>query len=114
VKEATGINMATPDNGVELGWLKGHWDAQVAVSNGTAGSAPTSNGKQESLQVSYVEARWRLGLAANFNDADATGSRNAYGIFGGLKTGPIARLGELHPAHAKSVPPPRARQPRRP
>ncbi|HEX4389389.1 MAG TPA: hypothetical protein VH109_12245 [Steroidobacteraceae bacterium] len=106
VKEATGINMLTPDDGVELGWIKGHWDAQLAVSNGTAGAAPTSNGKQESLQVSYVEARWRLGLAANFNDASSTGTRNAYGIFGGLKTGPIAWLAELDLIEDHSVPSP--------
>ncbi len=41
--------MAAPDKGVEFGWLKGHWDAQLAVSNGTAGGATTSNGKQTSL-----------------------------------------------------------------
>ena len=76
------------------------------MSNGTAGAAPTSNGKQESLQLSYVEARWRLGLAANFNDASTTGSRNAYGIFGGLKTGPIAWLAELDMVEDHSVPSP--------
>ena len=50
VRQVTGINMATPDQGVEFGWLKGHWDAQLAASNGTAGGAGTSNGKQSSAQ----------------------------------------------------------------
>jgi hypothetical protein len=33
VLAATGINMTTPDEGVEFGWEHGPWDAQLAVSN---------------------------------------------------------------------------------
>jgi hypothetical protein len=69
------------------GWL--------AISNGTAGGATTTNGKQESLQLQYVDSRWRAGVAANFNGSSADGSREAFGIFGGLKTGPIAWLAEV-------------------
>jgi hypothetical protein len=94
VKEVTGINMTTPDQGVEFGWLQGHWDAQLAVSNGTAGGAGTTNGKQSSVQLAWVESAWRVGAAANYNDAAAAGSRSAVGVFGGLRTGPIAWLGE--------------------
>src|ERR1700716_1733443 len=93
VRQITGINMTTPDQGVEFGWLKGHWDAQLAASNGTAGGAGTSNGKQSSAQLVWVDARWRLGAAANYNNA-AAGRKSAGGLFGGLKTGPIAWLGE--------------------
>jgi hypothetical protein len=88
---ASGINMTTPDQGVEFGWEHGHWDAQLAVSNGTAGGAASGNGKQYSSQVAYVESRWRVGLAANRNDQPG-GAKNAGGIFGGLKTGPISWL----------------------
>jgi hypothetical protein len=95
VKEVTGINMATPDQGVEFGWLKGHWDAQLALSNGTAGGAGSSNGRQSSAQLAWVEGAWRLGAAANYNDAAASGSRAAYGVFGGLRTGAIAWLAEV-------------------
>ncbi|HEX4648086.1 MAG TPA: hypothetical protein VH111_04620 [Steroidobacteraceae bacterium] len=94
VKQATGINMTTPDQGVEVGWLKGHWDTQLAVSNGTAGGAATTSGKQASAQVAFVDAAWRLGAALNSNDAAASGSRRAAGLFGGLKTGPVVWLGE--------------------
>ncbi|HEY1491027.1 MAG TPA: hypothetical protein VGF35_00235 [Steroidobacteraceae bacterium] len=100
---ASGISMATPDKGVEFGWLKGHWDAQLAVSNGTAGGATTGNGKQTSAQLSYVESIWRLGLAANLNDSSSDGSRTAYALFGGLKTGPIAWLGQAELIDDKSV-----------
>ena len=94
VKQTTGINMTTPDQGVELGWLRGHWDAQLAVSNGTAGGAATTSGKQTSGQLTFVDALWRLGAALNYNAASAAGSRRAAGLFGGLKTGPIVWLGE--------------------
>src|ERR1700733_15969551 len=66
IQTATGINITTPDQGVEFGWEHGHWDAQLAVSNGTAGGPVTSNGKQSSGQLSYVEYFWRPGVAANF------------------------------------------------
>ena len=79
---------------MEFGWLKGHWDAQLDLSNGTADGPATGNGKQTSLQLSYVESRWRLGVAANINDSSSSGSRSAYALFGGLKTGPIAWLAQ--------------------
>jgi len=90
---ATGINMTTPDQGVEFGWEHGRWDAQLAASNGTAGGAVSGSGKQFSAQFSYVESAWRLGLTANRNNQSG-GAKNAYGIFGGLKTGPIAWLAQ--------------------
>lgn len=104
VKEITGINMTTPDQGVEFGWLKGHWDTQLALSNGTAGGAGTSNGKQSSAQLIWVDAAWRLGAAANYNHAAAAGSKSAWGLFGGLKTGPIAWLGEADLVDDRSLP----------
>ena len=105
VKQVTGINMTTPDNGMELGYEHGPWDAQLAISNGTAAAAPTSNGKEESLQGQYVSNHWRFGLAANFNDANPDGSREMYGMFGGLHTGPIAWLLEADAIDDHSRPP---------
>ena len=99
---ATGINMTTPDQGVEFGWEHGHWDAQFAVSNGTAGGAVTSNGKQSSGQLSFVESLWRVGIAANFN-AQSGGSKSAAGIFGGLKTGPISWLAQAELTKDESI-----------
>jgi hypothetical protein len=52
----SGINMTTPDQGVEFGWEHGHIDAQLAVSNGTASGPVTGGGK------------------------------SAFGVFGGLRT----------------------------
>ena len=94
VQQVSGINMTTPDKGVELGYLGGPWDAQLDVSNGTAGGTVVGNGKQYTGQMSYVEPIWRLGLALDLNNSAATGRRTAYVVFGGLKTGPVAWLAE--------------------
>lgn len=106
VLRATGIDMTTSDAAVEFGWLKGHWDAQLDVSNGTADGPATGNGKQTSLQVSYVESSWRLGVAANINDSSSTGSRTAYAVFGGLKTGPVAWLAQAEITDDRTLPTP--------
>jgi hypothetical protein len=98
----TGINMTTPDQGVEFGWEHGHWDAQLAVSNGTAGGAVNSNGKQTSAQLIYVESVWRAGVAANYN-AQSGGAKSAYGIFGGLRTGPISWLAQAEITDDQSI-----------
>jgi hypothetical protein len=99
---ATGINMTTPDQGVEFGWEHGHWDAQLAVSNGTAGAAAAGDGKQYSTQLAWVDARWRVGLAANRNNQPG-GAKSAYGIFGGLRTGPISWLAQAEITDDESI-----------
>jgi hypothetical protein len=99
---ASGINMTTPDQGVEFGWEKGRWDAQLTVSNGTAGGAVSSDGKQYSSQLLYVESVWRLGIAANRNDQSG-GAKNAYAIFGGLRTGPISWLAQAEITDDQSI-----------
>jgi hypothetical protein len=99
----TGINMTTPDQGVEFGWEKGHWDAQLAVSNGTAGGSVKGNGKQTSAQLAFVDSLWRLGLAANYN-AQPGGAKSAYGVYGGLRTGPISWLAQAEITDDQSIP----------
>ena len=98
IQTTSRINMSTPDQGVEFGWERGHWDAQLTVSNGTAGSSGGSNdnGKQYSGQLIWVESMWRAGGAANFNNKSA-GNRSAFALFAGLRTGPVQWLaqGEL-------------------
>ncbi len=92
-RQLPGINMTTPDDGVAAGWESAHWSAQFAVSNGTAGGPESDSGKQWTGQAVYVDSSWRLGAAASYNDSDA-GGRTAWSVFGGLRTGPVAWLGE--------------------
>jgi hypothetical protein len=95
VQEVSGINMTTPDDAIELGYLRGSWDLQFDVSNGTAGGPTVSNGKQYGTQLQFVHPGWRAGLALDLNDSATSGRRAAYGLFGGLKTGPFTWLAEI-------------------
>jgi hypothetical protein len=92
-REVPGINMNTPDRGVEVGLELAQWSAQLAVTNGTAGGPEEDRGKQYSARVEFVQSIWRLGVSANFNDSEA-GERKLGGLFAGLRTGPISWLGE--------------------
>ena len=93
VREASGINMFAPDRGVEAGVELGPLSAQLAVTNGTAGGPEEDRGKQYSGRAEFVQSIWRFGISASYNDSDA-GNRKLGALFAGLKTGPIAWLGE--------------------
>lgn len=93
-RSVPGINMNTPDDGVQVGWESASWSAQLALSNGSGGGTETDTGKQVTAQASYVDPRFRVGLGASVNSSDA-GDRRAYSAFGGVRTGPLAWLGEL-------------------
>src|SRR5262249_43852641 len=103
VAQIPDINMTTPDQGVELGFERGHWDAQLGITNGTASGPVTHHDKQFSGQLSYVESVWRLGLAANFNGA-GEGNKLAAAVFAGLRTGPIAWLAQVDVTDDRSLP----------
>ena len=80
IRQLSGINMDTPDNGMELGYRAGAWDAQLAVSNGAAGGAESDNGKQYTGQVVRLQDRWRVGVGANYNDSSAQRSTSACSV----------------------------------
>lgn len=93
-RSVPGINMTTPDDGVQAGWESERWSAQLALSNGSGGGEESDTGKQVTAQAVYVDPRFRLGLGASVNSSDA-GDRRAYSVFGGVRTGAVAWLGEL-------------------
>lgn len=94
VRQLSGINMQTPDSGIEVGYEEGLWSAQLAVSNGTAGGPEGDDGKQFSARLEHVRLRWRAGASFNFNDS-AAGTRRVAGLFAGFKLGPTSWLGEI-------------------
>jgi len=94
VRQATGVNFANPDRGLQVGYESGPWSTLASVTNGTGGASETDTGKQVSLLSTYVRASWRLGLSLNANDADA-GDREMAGLFTGLRTGPLVWLVEV-------------------
>jgi hypothetical protein len=94
VRQRSGINFDTPDDGLELGLELPKWSAQLASTNGTAGAGSEPGKDQLSLSASYVLPRWRVGASVNVNH-DPLGDRNMQAVFAGFKTGPIAWLAEL-------------------
>lgn len=93
VRLATGINFANSDRGVQAGYVSGAWSTIASITN-NSGNGRNGSGDQFSLVSSYVQATWRAGVSVNINDDDA-GDRTMFGIFGGLKTGPVAWLAEI-------------------
>ncbi|MDB5978145.1 MAG: hypothetical protein JWR07_4905 [Nevskia sp.] len=94
VRQATGINYTTPDNGAEFGYQHGSWNAQLAITNGTAGAAENNQGKQVTGSAVYIKPGWRLGVSYSDNDG-TVGKRQMGGLFGGFRTGPVAWLAEV-------------------
>lgn len=94
VRQATGITMASSDDGVEAGWQRGAGAVQLAVTNGAGGGAETDKGKQWSLHGTHVSDRWRVGASANFNDGRGDADRRMHNVYAGLRTGPVAWLAE--------------------
>ena len=94
IRQVTGINFNTPDEGVEVGFDHGANSVRLSATNGAGGGAETDTGKQYSLLYSYVRQIWRVGASANFNDAGSS-EKTMVGGFAGLKTGPIVWMGEI-------------------
>jgi hypothetical protein len=89
VRQATGVNFLTPDDGIELGVELANWSAQVAVIEGEEGADD-----QISASAVYVQPMWRLGASVNTSE-DPFGERSMQSVFGGWKTGPISWLAEV-------------------
>jgi len=94
VRQISGINMQAPDEGVELGFEKGSWSTQFAISNGNGGAPESDTGKQITARTEYVGSVWRAGVSAVSNDTDA-GDRFGGGLFGAYRAGPVTLLGEV-------------------
>lgn len=94
VRQRSGINFATPDEGVELGLELPQWSAQAAFTDGTAGAGSAPGKAQTSLSAAYVLPNWRLGASVNINE-DPLGDREMLALFAGFRTGPIAWLAEV-------------------
>lgn len=92
VRVLSGISMTTPDTGVEVGIERPNWSAQLDYSNNIA-SAGGGSSHRLTGQLVWVQARYRLGAAASFTSTDR-GNRRVGALFAGIRTGPVAWLGE--------------------
>ncbi len=93
VREISGIGMTVPDKGIEIGLERPAWSAQVDFTDGTV-NAGGGSGHQVTGQLVWVQSRFRLGSAASFSHS-AGGDRRVGGVFAGVRTGPVAWLGEV-------------------
>jgi hypothetical protein len=91
VRESSGINFLTPEDGVELGLELPKWSVQAALTDPKGGE---SSNDHTSLSAAYVRPRWRIGASYNTID-DPLGDREMQALFGGIKTGPISWLAEI-------------------
>lgn len=93
VRSLSGISMASPDKGLELGFEDESWSAQIVSSNGPGNVGPV-RGEQITAQAVWLQPAWRAGLALAKTRSTA-GNRHSLGLFGGLRTGPVAWLAEV-------------------
>jgi hypothetical protein len=94
VRERTGFSYFTPDQGIEVGAEPGPLTFAVSLTNGTAGTAESDNGKQLTSSAAFVSRRVRIGASGSINDA-ADNTREAVGGFGGFGIGRLVLLGEV-------------------
>lgn len=108
VRQLSGISMTVPDKGVELGMDKPDWSAQLAYSDGP-GNQGAVHGHQLTGQLVWLQPWGRLGVAAAQVKSTA-GNRQAWGLFAGTTTGPLAWLGEVDWVSDQGYPEGRRRQ----
>ncbi len=91
VRTTSGINMTTPDKGLELGMERENWSAQLDYTDGIGNSG---NGHQVTSQVVWLQPWGRLGASGAMVTSPA-GNRQVAALFGGTRTGPLVWLAEL-------------------
>ncbi|MDY0748779.1 hypothetical protein SNE35_30050 [Paucibacter sp. R3-3] len=108
VRQLSGISMTVPDKGVEFGMDKGDWSAQLVYSDGP-GNKGSVRGHQLTGQVMWLQSWGRLG-ASTAKVQSTAGGRDAWGLFAGTTTGPVAWLAELDYVSDEGFPEGRRRQ----
>ncbi|OYU26246.1 MAG: hypothetical protein CFE41_17105 [Burkholderiales bacterium PBB2] len=93
VRQLSGVSMTVPDKGLEVGMERGAWTAQMAYTNGP-GKRRSDAGHQLTGQLSWLQPWGRAGLSMAQVRAPG-GNRDAWGLFAGTTTGPVAWLTEI-------------------
>jgi hypothetical protein len=91
IRQVSGVNFNSSDDGVEGGLEVGPWSAAVSVTNGAGGGAETNRSKLISSAATYVHPDWRLGLSASVN-RNGGADRRMQSVFGGLRLGIVSAL----------------------
>ncbi|QEY11516.1 hypothetical protein [Cellvibrio sp. KY-YJ-3] len=83
IRQASGFNFDTGDNGVELGLQYSKTLFNFAISNGSSGLNNDDKNLQFLSRAEYLGSNWRIGATALYNDAEA-GARTQANVFGGF------------------------------
>jgi hypothetical protein len=83
IRQASGFNFDTGDNGVELGLQYTKTLVNIAISNGSSGLNNDDKNMQFLTRAEYIGSNWRVGATALYNDAEA-GARTQANVFGGF------------------------------
>jgi hypothetical protein len=83
IRQASGFNFDTGDNGVELGLQYSKTLFNFSLSNGSSGLNNDDKNLQFLSRAEYLGNNWRIGATALYNDAEA-GARTQANIFGGF------------------------------
>jgi hypothetical protein len=91
IRQVTGVNFNSSDDGVEGGLELGPWSVNVSVTNGAGGGAENNRGKLISSLATYVQPDWRVGASASLN-SNSGADRRMQSVFAGLRTGIVGWL----------------------
>ena len=94
IRQRTGFNYATPDQGVELGIEPGPLSLFVSITNGTQGGEENNSDKQVTATGALIFPSFRIGGSASRNDGPGA-RRDVVGGFGGFNLGRLTVLGEV-------------------
>ena len=94
IRQRTGFNYNTPDQGLEVGIEPGPLSLFLAVTNGTQGASENNNPKQVTATAALIYPRFRIGGSASRNDAPGA-RRDVVGGFGGFTVGRLTLFGEV-------------------
>ena len=94
IRQRTGFNYATPDQGVEVGIEPGPLSLFLSITNGTQGGDENNSDKQVTATGALIFPSFRLGGSASRNDGPGA-RRDVFGGFGGFNLGRLTVLGEV-------------------
>lgn len=89
IRQVSGVNFNSSDDGVEGGLEFGPWSASVSVTEPVTGGADSA--RLISTIATYVEPGWRVGLSLSNSTSDGA-DRRMQSVFGGLRTGIVSWL----------------------
>ena len=94
VRQVTGFNFDSSDNGLELGLDYGQSTINLFVTNGTSSVANNDDKFLYGVRAEHLFSNFRLGTTALVNTADE-GEQSMFNLYGGVSFGDLTLLAEV-------------------